>query len=78
VVTITEMSLVNNNAATQTITLGIKRSGITSRIFYSNSFAQYWQAHGGAGNVLQPGDSIEGMTTTASAVDFNIDGLVQT
>jgi hypothetical protein len=72
------MSLVNNNAATQTVRLRVNRSGNSYRIFYCDSFGQYWQAHGGAGIVLQPGDLIEGATTTASAVDYNIDGLVQT
>lgn len=73
--------LYNTNAATQTITLYLQRSGGTSREFRSLTLAQYESASVIADEqaiLLSTGDEIEAVTTTATAVNYFIGGVLET
>lgn len=72
-------SLYNGNAAAQTVVLYVKRA--TSRVLNRVVLLQNESARiieiGEALN-LEAGDVIEGMTTTAAAVDYVISGAEET
>lgn len=73
--------LYNGNAATQTVNLYLKRSGSTSRQIRRVELAQYESAsviEGEVAILLSTGDVIEGDTTTSSAVDYYIAGVLET
>ena len=70
----------NTNAATQTLIVYAK-PGSTSRIIGYFTLAQHETAYlvtGGESLVLEAGDLIEAVTTTATAVDFVLTGLEET
>lgn len=71
--------LYNTNAASQTITLWVKRSGGTARKFRTAALATDESADVlESPLVLSAGDSIEAVTTTATAVDYFIAGVEET
>lgn len=63
----------NINAAIQTVILYIKRDG-TARPIGRAVLEQNWSAVSDGKMVLESGDSLEAVTTTASAVHFAISG----
>lgn len=74
------MPIVNTNAAQQTVVIYVKKSGETSRIIARAVLDQWerftpWEA--GEVVMLTSGDEIEGVTTTAAAVDYVIFGGVE-
>lgn len=62
----------NTNAATQTITLYYKASAGTSRSLRQFSLAQFQSAVFDERLILNTGDVLEAVTTTASAVDYTV------
>ena len=78
---IRNLLLLNINATTQTIDLYIKRSGGTSRQFRRLTLAQYESAsviEGEEAILLSPADAIEAVTTTSSAVNYFVGGVLET
>ncbi|MCA9915072.1 MAG: hypothetical protein KC496_17075 [Anaerolineae bacterium] len=77
---ITGLSMINENAADQTVLLYRKPSGGSSRLWKRiTAFAQYFSfSLGDEKLVMDAGDEIEAETTTASAVSFQIDGVEET
>lgn len=76
-----QLYLFNNNAATQTIFLYLVSSGGTQTTWHRIVLAQNESAHvleDGESVTLTPGDSIQAITTTASAVDYTITGVQET
>lgn len=71
------ITVFNTNAATQTVLLYLNTTGTSRRIarfvLAQNEWAEYTQPR-----ELEAGDLIEGETTTASAVDYTIDGVLET
>jgi hypothetical protein len=71
------LSFYNTNATDQTILVYLNRSGV-SRLFRSVSLVQDdWVdlLEDGASIMLYDGDSIEAETTTATAVNYFVDGV---
>lgn len=77
---ITGLSMINENAADQTVILYRKPAGGSSRLWKRiTGFSQYYSfALGLEKIVLDAGDEIEAETTTASAVNFQVDGVEET
>jgi len=79
---IKSFDLINNIATVQTVQIWIKRSGGTSRRAVnvgSLSIDERIEAlSDGESWTLAAGDSIEGMTTTAAAIDYTITGAEET
>lgn len=75
------ITIFNTNAATQTVIVQIKRSGGTTRKYRQFELAQNESADvlsPGTSLQLSTGDIIEAVTTTASAVDYTITGVLET
>lgn len=73
--------LFNDNAAQQTIVLYIKRSGGTRRKWRRFVLEQNETANPieeGGSITLSTGDAIEAITTTATAVDYTVTGVLET
>ncbi len=70
--------LFNTNAAEQTVELYLKRSGGTSRLWKRYVLAQYESADVlDKELLLGSGDLIEGLTTTATAVNYYVAGVTE-
>jgi len=72
------LSVFNNNSTAETVVIYLKRSGSTSRVIWRRALA----ANEGAYVIgqdeavaLSAADIIEGVTTTASQVDYFISGV---
>jgi hypothetical protein len=63
----------NTNAADQIVVLSVNRSG-TSRVIARAVLGQNETLYYNAPLTLEADDAIEGVTTTASAVDYTISG----
>lgn len=73
--------LFNHNAASQSIQLFIVPSGGTARNLPQLTLAQNESAQvldEAESITLTPGDAIQGMTTTAAAVDYTFTGIQET
>ena len=75
---ISEITLFNTHATPQTLSIYNNRSGTARREFYTTGFSQYRRAVRERGLVLEAGDTIEGETTTGSAVHYIISGVEET
>jgi len=77
---IKSFSIYNTNAATQTVGVHIKRSGGTARQYRQFSLAEDESADvlsPGTSIQLSAGDVIQVITTTATALDYMITGVVE-
>ena len=71
------ISIVNTGATAQTVTVYYKKS--TSRVLFTvDDLQQNERIEFKAGLILDTGDLIEGVTTTASQVDYVITGVKET
>jgi hypothetical protein len=72
-----ELTLFNNNAVNQVIELFVNRAGVERswRRLELELLEQGDALTDGETMLLEPGDTISGRTTTASAVDFIISGV---
>lgn len=68
---LSEMNLHNINATTQTVIISV-RSNAISRIIGRMLMLVNYTARRGPGAILQAGDTLRGVTTTANAVHYNI------
>ena len=76
-----QVTIYNTNAAQQTISIFIKRSGGTSRQIRRFVLDQYESVDlvdDGDTLELSTGDAIRGLTTTATAVDYVVMGVEET
>ena len=74
------LTVFNTNAADQTVSLYVKRSGSSSRQFFRAILAQNefsYALSDGEVFVLSDGDVIEGDATNATAVDYSIMGATE-
>lgn len=72
------LTLFNTNAASQTILIYITRSSSSARKIYRAVLAQNEPAFFDLkGLILSAGDKISGETTTATAVDYLLFGVVE-
>lgn len=75
---ITDLRIFNTAVTGETVILYTKRSGSTERQFFRAVLAQNESAHMEAESItLSRGDTIEGGTTNASAVDYTITGVAE-
>jgi hypothetical protein len=63
----------NENAAAQTVILYLKSGGVAYPVD-RGLLEQFWMGFSSARLVLESGDSLEAVTTTASAVKFIVSG----
>lgn len=75
---ISEIELFQEHATPQTVTIWIKRDGTARKSMYRASWAQNCRAVRNRGLILEAGDTIEGVTTTATAVAYAISGTEET
>jgi hypothetical protein len=77
---IKKITCVNTNTTTESVNLYIKRSGSTSRRICPKDLqlAAGYMAVDDEEHALAAGDLIEGDTTTASKVDYIIEGVEKT
>lgn len=78
---IKQLYLFNNNAATQTILLYLVPNAGSQTSWHRIVLAQNESAHvleDGESVTLTPGDAIQAVTTTASAVDYTSTGVQET
>lgn len=77
---VTFFSIVNGNSGAEAVVIYVKRSGGSSRsIWTSPTLAAGASSNvidGGSILILNPGDLIEGVTTTAAKVDYDISGRI--
>lgn len=76
-VRIYSLHVFSTHASSQTVNIYVTRSGGTRRQVYRTTLAQYATFNmlsSGESILLSPGDSVDGDTTTATAVDFLITG----
>ena len=67
------LEFINANAATQTLLIYLNRDG-TARLLARAVLEQFWRYVHDAKIVLLNGDIIEAVTTTSSAVSFQVSG----
>lgn len=75
------VTFLNTNAATQTLIVSVKRSGGTSRKVRQYTLAQNESAdyiEPGSALLLSTGDAVEAITTTGTAVDYTVSGVLET
>lgn len=75
---ISEIELFQEHATPQTVTIWIKRDGTARKSLYRAGWVQNSRAVRSKGLILQAGDTIEGATTTATAVAYAISGVEET
>jgi hypothetical protein len=77
---VVSLSLVNTGVGSEAITIYVKRLGGTSRAVFVDSALSAGSGtnacYFGTTFILNPGDLIEGVTTTASTVDYDISGRI--
>jgi hypothetical protein len=75
-VAVRSINLFNTNALAQTIIISVKRKGRTTRKLRQIVLEQNWSSEVLENELdLSVGDAIEGITTTASAVEFVVSGI---
>lgn len=72
---ISEIELYQEHATAQDVTLWIQRDGTARKSMSRLAWVQNYHAVRSGGLVLKAGDTIEGVTTTASAVAYTISGV---
>ncbi|MCC7462096.1 MAG: hypothetical protein IT480_06485 [Gammaproteobacteria bacterium] len=65
---------VNTNATSQTVVIYKRTDGTNDRIIGRAVLAQ-WETFAVGQEIVEAGDKIRGVTTTASAVDYTVDGV---
>ena len=75
---LSKITIFNTNIVTQIVKLYINPSGTSRQLVYVKELEQYETIIYNGGVILETGDLIEGETTTASAVDYLIMGVIET
>lgn len=74
---IKKMSFTNINAATQTVEVYLRIDGATDRLFRRFTLAQY-ESFEIADVILGAADLVRALTTTSSAVNYSLHGVLET
>ena len=69
------ISIVNTGGSSQDVTVYANFSGTSRNLFHVDGLAQNERIDFEAGLILETGDLIEGVTTTATQVDYIITGV---